>query len=316
MPFQIAVLASGSSGNSTFLSADDFGLLLDIGIGPRLLSSRLASVGRSWDHVQAVLLSHTHSDHWNERTLKHLVRRGVPLYCHDEHHAALLQYGCHFAKLRDGGQVRSFCENAQFELGNRLGCRPLLLSHDCVSTYGFRFDWLDESCQSMRSLAYLADLGHWTPELVGEVSNVDLLALECNHDVELEYASGRSPLLIARVLGDQGHLSNAQAAAFLHELLRVSQPGRLQQIVQLHLSRDCNHPDLARTQIIGVLRLYGVRVDIHTAGQHFATPLLTVGQRLNVLANHYDMDTGRPGSHVRPVREGLSSQRWLPGWEF
>jgi hypothetical protein len=61
----------------------------------------------------------------------------------------------------------------------------------------------------------------------------------------MERESGRMPQLIARVLGNEGHLSNAQAADFLREVLGRSTPGRLQHLVQLHLSRECNRPALA-----------------------------------------------------------------------
>ena len=52
---RFTVLASGSSGNSSLLEVDGFGLLLDIGLGPRQLASRLITSGRSWQNVQAVL---------------------------------------------------------------------------------------------------------------------------------------------------------------------------------------------------------------------------------------------------------------------
>ena len=45
--------------------------------------------------------------------------------------------------------------------------------------------------------------------------DVDLLGVEFNHDVELQRRSGRSPALIARNLGDRGHLSNRQGADLL-----------------------------------------------------------------------------------------------------
>jgi hypothetical protein len=63
----------------------------------------------------------------------------------------------------------------------------------------------------LRSLAYVADLGTWDDELARSLADVDLLALEFNHDVDMDYASERSPYLIARVLGRHGHLSNGGA---------------------------------------------------------------------------------------------------------
>src|SRR5260370_1255733 len=86
-----------------------------------------------------------------------------------------------------------------------------------------------------RPLAAPLDLGCWQPDLARALADVDILALEFNHDVGMEYARGRSPRLIMRVLGDEGHLSNAQAAGLLREVVRLSEPGRLRHLVQLHL---------------------------------------------------------------------------------
>src|SRR5262249_10105452 len=63
MAVQFAVLASGSSGNATLIRSGGAGLLVDLGIGPRTIAQRLESVGASWDHVGAAVLTHTHGDH-------------------------------------------------------------------------------------------------------------------------------------------------------------------------------------------------------------------------------------------------------------
>ena len=68
MSLRFTVLASGSSGNASLIEADGFGLLLDAGLGPRILGGRLRQIGLSWSHVHAALLTHTHSDHWSDRT--------------------------------------------------------------------------------------------------------------------------------------------------------------------------------------------------------------------------------------------------------
>jgi len=39
--------------------------------------------------------------------------------------------------------------------------------------------------------------------MVEALADVDLLGVEFNHDVEMQRRSGRSPALIARVLGDR-----------------------------------------------------------------------------------------------------------------
>src|SRR6266702_3989508 len=106
MPLRFTVLASGSSGNASVLQADGFGVLIDAGLGPRLLSARLAAVGLHWHHGHGALLTHTHSDHWKEKSLVHFGRRRIPLYCHAEHHATLHEFSRAFATLHLAQLVR------------------------------------------------------------------------------------------------------------------------------------------------------------------------------------------------------------------
>jgi hypothetical protein len=156
-------------------------------------------------------------------------------------------------------------------------------------------------------MAYLADLGCWNEGLVDVLSNVELLALEFNHDVDMQYASGRQPRLIARVLGDDGHLSNAQAAELLRAVLSRSEPGRLRHVVQLHLSRDCNRPILARTAAQAVLSEVDAGIELHTASQDAPLPTLHLGFASN---GH-----SRPRSRARRRSAVAPTHPWLPGFE-
>src|SRR4051794_5923240 len=202
MPVQFTVLASGSAGNATLLEADGFGVLIDAGLGPRQLNDRLGAVGACWQRVHAVLLTHTHTDHWNDRTLEHLRRHRIPLYCHPDHQPGLTRYSPVFPELRAAGLVHAYACDEEFPLGRSLACRPFRVRHDNSVTCGFRFEVSEDLFGRACALAYAADLGCWQPELAGLLADVDLLALEFNHDVALQYASGRSPRLIRRVLGD------------------------------------------------------------------------------------------------------------------
>lgn len=309
MSVRFTVLASGSGGNASLLEVGSFGLLLDVGLGPRQLAASLALAGASWGRVHAAVLTHTHSDHWNDRTLAYLQRRGVPLHCHPDHAAVLQEWSPGFGALRTANLVRSFQANQEFLLAPGWRCRPLPLRHDGGATFGFRFegatDLFGESC----ALAYLADLGCWDVSLAQALANLDLLALEFNHDVDLEYTSGRSARLIARVLGDDGHLSNAQAADLLREILRLSTPGRLRHLVQLHLSRECNRPDLAASAVEGVLQQAGQVVQVHGTSQYSPGPSLRLNPEVGRTRR-------RPASRRRRVSpSGITAQGWLPGFE-
>jgi len=276
---RFTVLASGSSGNSSLLEVDGFGLLLDIGLGPRQLASRLTTSGRSWQNVQAVLLTHTHGDHWNFRTLAALLAKRIPLYCHDEHRA-VLEAECPpglYPALVGARLLRTYRDDDVLVFAGALECLPLAVRHDSGATFGFRITGPADLFGAGWSIGYAADLGCWDARLADALSGVDLLALEFNHDVAMQRSSGRHPMLIARVLGDEGHLSNAQAAALLRQMLINNSERRPRQIVQLHLSRQCNHPRLAAQAAQSVLDELGLAIPIHTAIQHNPSPAFECG---------------------------------------
>jgi len=312
MTFRFTVLASGSSGNASLLQTAGFSALLDVGLGPRRLADRLGAVGSSWDQIGAALLTHTHGDHWNDNTLGLLRRKRIPLICHPLHYPGLQGYGKQFQRLLNEGLVRHFDAEREFDLGGGIRCRAIPLSHDCNPTFGFRFEKSSTLFGPPAVLGYAADLGCWTPEVAAALIDIDVLALEFNHDVGLEYASGRSAHLIYRVLGDGGHLSNAQAAALLEEVLCRSTPGRLRHVVQLHLSRDCNRVRLAQEAALAVVQAAGRKVRIHSASQDRPGTTLLVGGTATAArpARRSSTLNGKPRSRALPA-----VSPWLPGFE-
>ena len=306
MPLRFAMLASGSAGNAGWLEIDGFGVLIDVGLGPRRLAKRLADAGASWNDVDAVILTHTHTDHWKERTLSFLARCGIPLFCHPDHGQSFLRDSAAFAQLRMKGLVRLYDHDQEWVLSPALRCRSLALRHDDRPTFGFRFEIGSNGSERPLSLAYLADLGCWSQELARALTDVDLLALEFNHDVEMEYRSGRPPFLIARILGDEGHLSNAQAASLLREVIQGSTPGRLRHLVQLHLSRHCNEPALATDAAREIRARCSADFHIHAAEQYQVGPTLVLNGNTNGTRSLL------PGAGQEQPPEILH-QPWLPG---
>ena len=112
------------------------------------------------------------------------------------------------------------------------------------------------------------------------LGDVDLLGVEFNHDVEMTRRSGRSPRLIARNLGNRGHLSNDQGAALVRAILQRSTPGGPKHVVLLHLSGECNRPDLALSTARAAIRGTGRRVGIHAAEQGIASANLLIDGRV------------------------------------
>src|SRR6185503_12113833 len=63
MPTTVSVLGSGSRGNATFIKTDRVRLLIDAGMSRKEIAKRLAFIGEDPDGIDAVLITHEHSDH-------------------------------------------------------------------------------------------------------------------------------------------------------------------------------------------------------------------------------------------------------------
>lgn len=274
MSVQFAVLASGSRGNATLIRPGGPGLLIDLGVGPRTLTERLQSVGSGWEDVGSALLTHTHSDHLDNASLLNLARHNVPLYCHEGHRPALLRYPG-FVALADLGLVRHY-DDRPFLSPTGVRIEPVPLRHD-GPTFGFRVEARPSRGQRAVGIGYVADTGSWSADMADALAEVDLLGLEFNHEVELQRRSNRHPALIARNLGDHGHLSNAQAAEFLSAVVKRSGRRVMRHLVLLHLSEQCNHPSLAVRTARAAIREAGRRVTVHAAAQTIAHPNVRLG---------------------------------------
>lgn len=265
MPLRFSMLASGSSGNAALIRTEDAGLLIDLGLGSRTLEERIASAGGSLGTLACALLTHTHGDHAQNASISALLRNRVPLICHEGHRDGLSRFSA-FMRLEKEGLVRHF-DDRPFLTPLGLRVEAIELSHDGGPTFGFRVEGRAARKQRPSSVGYLADTGCWHDRMADDLSDVDLLALEFNHDVELQKNSGRAPYLIARNLGRRGHLSNDQAADLLSAVYARSRPGTVRNVVLLHLSHHCNRPDLAVRSARASARSAGRRSAIHVARQ-------------------------------------------------
>src|SRR5438067_10248 len=98
--------------------------------------------------------------------------------------------------LEAAGLVHDYQAGHDLGLSRGLRCLPLPVRHDGGETFGFRVEARADLFGAGSALAYASDLGCWDATLAASLADVDLLALEFNHDVGLELASGRSPRLI------------------------------------------------------------------------------------------------------------------------
>ncbi len=129
------------------------------------------------------------------------------------------------------------------------------------------------------------------------LAGVDLIGLEFNHDVEMQKSSRRPEYLIERNLGDRGHLSNAQAALLLEAVLSRSHEGAPRHVVLLHLSEQCNQPELA-------LEAARAAIADFRAGSPGAPRAANAG-----LAQHLAERRPRPGTRLRTISRSTAGAR-------
>ncbi len=223
----LQVLGSGSEGNSTLLRAGDSTLLVDAGLGVRILSERFAKAGVGHQQIDHLLVTHGHLDH--SRSAGAVAKRQrARLHC-----AEKIMTHRSIARAPDMATLRI---DNEVELEEGLRLKTVLLPHDCDPTVAFRLEHED------RTAVILTDMGVPRPEIAARLKGAHLLMLEFNYDPDLMASGPYPPVLQKRISGDRGHLSNEQAAQMLEWLAS----DQLHTLVLAHISKKTNDPELAR----------------------------------------------------------------------
>ena len=228
---RLAVLGSGSGGNSTLVEHGRRAMLIDAGFGPRTTPRRLQTMGVAFDQVEAICLTHLDQDHFRPTWPPTLLKRGMRVFLHHQRLPAMLKMPGG-RDLHHAGLLEVFDEKVE-PLPGLIGT-TLCLAHDKKGTIGFRFE------AAGRVFGYATDLGHVPAALIDLFSGVALLCLECNYDEQMTLASPRPAYVNRRNMSDAGHLSNEQAFDAVCAIDAASSEEVLRDVVLLHRSRQCN----------------------------------------------------------------------------
>ena len=255
----LTILGSGSAGNCALVETERTRLLIDAGLSARQMVSRLAQCGVNPLEIDAILLTHEHSDHCGG--LNVWCRNfATPVYANSLTVEVLKREAP--AGRKDW---RAFLTGSEFRIRD-IDVQTFTVPHDAVDPAGFVLH--HQRC----ALGFLTDLGFVTKLVQERVRTVHTLVIETNHDEKLLQNDVKRPWAVKqRIMSRHGHLSNAAAGAVIADLLSAN----LRRSVLGHLSRDCNRPELA----LGAVRerTNGAEIEIFCATQREVSPRFHVG---------------------------------------
>ncbi|MEG1425162.1 MAG: MBL fold metallo-hydrolase [Raoultibacter sp.] len=261
--FVLHILASGSKGNAAIVRFGDTAILIDCGISKKEFLARCDIVGFDPTTLSAVLITHEHSDHTKGLGV---VMRGLAkldvrpaLYTTN----AIIAASAPIREIEPLVTLRRITTRQDFSVaGVRIMSFPT--SHDSVESMGFHFESSKPNKNKIDTLGYVTDTGFLSDEARAMLKDCRLLALESNHDPHLLEIGPYPTALKRRVAGNEGHLSNEQAAKALEALLS----NHLEQIAGMHLSETNNLPRSCETALADILARNNHPASMWAASQH------------------------------------------------
>ena len=227
MPVALVNLASGSKGNATCVLGAGGGVLVDCGLSRRETLRRLAAAGVDRRRIQAVLLTHEHTDHV----------RGAARVAAALDAPLLMTAGT--ARASGLGALPGARLLAPGVPVNVAGMTvlPVATSHDAAEPCAYRL------ADRHGAVLLATDLGTADDLPAAALAGLDTLLVEANHDPDLLRDGPYPAFLKARIAGPRGHLSNRQGGELVARVRRHSP--RLSTVVLAHLSEKNNRPELA-----------------------------------------------------------------------
>jgi len=277
----VCVLASGSSGNATLVSDGETHLLVDCGLVAKEIDRRLGLIGFHPSQLSGILLTHAHIDHYRSAGTIH-ARHRVPVYVDPEADRAIRRRGDNGSYWRVGPirpVPRSIGAITVREFANSHSVNGGVPSGFVLSAAGAR-------------VGVITDTGHATPQAVAALRGCEVIVAEANYEAEIVRGKLRDSAFSADwgylswVDSGEGHLSNAQCAELLAEIVTID----TRHVFLAHMSenhedgtRDNNSFENARQAVMHFFQQAGLRLpDLHrtyrrgaTEGQ--ASTLVTIG---------------------------------------
>lgn len=245
--FSFFSLSSGSCGNCYYLGNSGYGMLIDAGLGPRVIKKRLAEHGIELSSIHGVLITHDHYDHIKSAGMM-AEKFNIPVYATDAVHRGIRK--CPLVKNDIVGKNKRVIQKETPFVMEDFRITAFEVPHDSADNVGYFIEF------GNHKLTLATDIGNITPVMATYIDKAHHLIIESNYDEEM-LRTGRYPYqLKERIKNGRGHLSNRQTAEFLAQHC----PPQLKNLWLCHLSGDNNTPELALEATRESMKDQGIRI--------------------------------------------------------
>lgn len=252
--YELFSLSSGSCGNCYYLGCPHGGILIDAGLGPRVIKKRLAEHGVDLTRIQAVFITHDHYDH-----IKSVGYLGgklhKPIYATQEVHRGISHSRLISPDL-DNGSRKTIEKDVPHNI-DEFTITAFDVPHDSMDNVGYSIEF-----ENYR-LVLVTDAGCITEKMSLYLNRATHLIIESNYDEDMLARSSYPFPLKQRISSETGHLSNRQTA----EYLANNFSSEWKAICLCHLSGDNNHPNRAYETTEKALKIKGIEagkdIDLH-----------------------------------------------------
>lgn len=222
-------LFSGSSGNCFFVSEGKTKLLIDCGVSARAAERALLSLGTSLSEIDAIFVTHEHSDH--TKGLEIIAKNhGIPTYMTEPTARALIKDpACALIQnlvLFDGEYSTTVGE---------VKVSSFLTPHDCARSVGYTVSG------GGKKIGFATDMGCIEESVATSLCECNSVVIEANHDVNMLTLGPYPYELKCRIKSAVGHLSNDDCGR-LCRMLAACGTGSF---LLAHISKENNTPALA-----------------------------------------------------------------------
>jgi phosphoribosyl 1,2-cyclic phosphodiesterase len=234
------VLGSSSGGNATLIWNSGTAILIDCGFRPTYIAGELRNLGMEIQDLDGVFITHIHSDHVNEWTVKKLVDHYVPIFCPPQIEPHLKHRYNALARASRQNLLKPM-KDSEIELSEFL-VRSFEVPHDSDGGC-FGFNIFFDADGKTKKISVSTDIARPTPSAISSIVDSDVIVLESNYDVDMLENSSR-PIWLKRRIQQDGHLSNDQCGESLLQI--IDQSKTLPKAIALaHISQECNTNPLA-----------------------------------------------------------------------